>query len=119
MAEQLSRFPVDMGTIPVYLGDSTNLLTARILEDDGVTPVDLSSDWSAWRAVWRRQATSESFVELDVTVSGEAVSVDLTPEITREMGARGGVFDVQATSNAGQVRTWFKGMTSPTRDVTR
>lgn len=118
MAERLDRFPIELGTVPVYLGDATQLLLARVL-DDMEQPVDLNDGWSDWTASWRVYANSDDSLSLPISVVVETVSVRLTGDLTRQMKGRCGVFDVQATSTSGEVLTWFRGSTDPEMDVTR
>lgn len=111
-------FPVDVGGVQVYAGDTVTLISARVLEDDGVTPTDLS-DWSNWRAGWRVNVESEDVLALAVSAAGEQVSVTASPAVSREIAGRRGVFDVEATDANGVVRTWFRGVTLSRLDVVR
>jgi hypothetical protein len=109
--------PFEVPSVAVYAGDSLEFPTYQVLDSDKVA-VDLSS-WT-WRAQWRRNPMSSTFIELTIDDSDAAdgkIYISATPEQTTEMGSSG-VWDLQGTK-AGEVETWLRGPTVYTQDVTR
>lgn len=102
-------------TVTVYAGDPFTL-TFRLRDSvsGGLLPL---TDYTGWRADWRQSVFSDVTVPFTVTRSGSEVTLSLSAEQTRMVGS--GVFDVQAVSSGGQVRTFLRGTIRVEQDVTR
>jgi hypothetical protein len=112
--------PVQVPVVPIYAGDSVAFPVYTVKTAEGAA-IDLVADgWSDWRAQWRPQADAQDSIELTVDASRAnegMILIRVAAEDTANMGGAG-VWDLQAT-RAGLVRTWLRGKTKWTRDVTR
>lgn len=108
--------PTQAADLEVYAGDR---YTWRFRLSDADGPLDLS-DWS-WRAMWRVRDTDRTVVELVVDDSQSNtgwVSIIVSPAASAKMSVNG-VWDLEGTLIDGDVRTWLRGRTIGTQDVTR
>lgn len=108
--------------VEVYAGDTLSFPTYRFTETiDGVTtPEDLTA-WIGWTAQWRVNEYSVDAITLAVDITEGAngiLTLTATAEQTDAMGT-GGMWDVQATHPEAGVRTFLRGTTTWTKDVTR
>ena len=103
----------------LYAGDPSVL--SMHLKIDGV-PANLS-EYSDWKCQWRTSSSSEKAVDIFVDDSEKAsgkIRLYITPEQTSVDNGpvRTGVWDVQAMLD-NEPRTFLRGTTQWTRDVTR
>lgn len=115
------RDPVpDAGSFSIYAGDDWSAAFAFSSDVGGtLTPEDLAG-WTDWEAQWRPYPSAGEIIALAVTVDGHQVTITATAAQTHAMSAsRTGVFDVQAVAADGRVRTFVRGSTTQTPDVTR
>lgn len=110
-----------VGSVPIYAGDTEHFPAYAILTGAGA-PRDLNAEgWINWACQWRPTDSATEAIELSVdttnTDSG-IIQISASAEQTRQMGGDG-VWDVQAQDSTGRVKTWFRGKTKWTRDVTR
>jgi len=102
--------------VPVYAGDTTPFFSYTFA--NGGVPDDMSA-WT-WQAQWRLKPAAENFLTLDVDASLAAtgvISISASAATTAQMTGSG-VWDLQGT-RGDEVRTWLRGTTVFTRDVTR
>lgn len=112
--------PVTVPNITIYAGDDT-LWPVYVLKSDVDTPINLEvAGWSDWAAQWRPREDSTEAVDLvvdDTRADEGIIQISATSEQTQAMGVAG-VWDLQAV-NDGKVKTWLRGKTKYTKDVTR
>lgn len=103
----------------IYAGDYWS--RALTIAQDGAAVDLVAAGFTAWKAQWRPDAGSSTFVDLTVDDSLAAsglITVAATGAQTETMGGPG-VWDLQALDSAGRPVTWVRGVTSWTQDVTR
>ena len=111
-------FPVNVGSLNVYAGDTFSQ-TFTFKEDDET--IDLVADgWGTWLAQYRKSSVDATAVSFSVDTSAAdegQITITLSANQTAALGSNG-VFDLQATQS-GSVRTWVVGTIAWTKDVTR
>lgn len=113
-----TQMPAKVQPVNLYIGDNTTWPTYRFLEDDGITPQDLTG--YTWAAQWRPTPDATEFVALSLDLD-DIADGRITPYATAAQSAQVGVngaWDLQSTK-AGVVRTWLRGSVIAVRDVTR
>jgi hypothetical protein len=107
-------------TVAIYAGDSA-LWPVYTLKTPDNAPRDLAAEgWTGWSAQWRATEDAANAVQLTVDASRANEGIILlaaSPAQTATMGGPG-VFDVQSERN-GEVKTWLRGKTKYTKDITR
>jgi hypothetical protein len=112
----------DAWSQPYYFGDFELDADGNAVLDESGEPVGTREDLSTyggWAAQWRTAANADEAITLTVDATDAATGVLLisaTSAQTRAMGANG-VFDIQASTP--EVRTFVRGKTKWTLDVTR
>jgi hypothetical protein len=110
----------EVPTVNIYAGDTT-VWPTYTFTDEAQQPRDLVNEgWSFWTAQWRPKADAATFIDLVVDASQAStgvVKISASSIDTALMGGNG-VWDLQAISN-GAVKTWVRGKTKWTEDVTR
>lgn len=109
-------FPVVVPDWDVYGGDTFSQ-TYQITDSTTGLPVNLSA-WGSWLATWRPYQGSE-VISLFMSTSNLATgffTVIASSSQTRLMDGPG-LWDVQAT-NSGVIRTWVRGKSLFTAEVT-
>lgn len=106
------EYPVKVPDWKLYRGDYSELRFEFEGEDSVPIPLD---DWNNWSAAWL--PSRGELRQLEVTAEGNAVTVAFPSEVTQGVETINGSWDVQAENN-GRVRTWLRGQTKLTKDVT-
>ena len=99
--------------LELYAGDHA-VFAWRLADPAGSLRLD---DWDNWRCEWRDGNLLE---ELDLDMSQAAagiITLSIPAEQTRRMRGRG-AWDIQSDLG-GIVRTWVRGTTTWTEDITR
>jgi hypothetical protein len=113
--------PATVGTVAVYAGDTVQWPVYTIKTSDNQVR-DLNAEgWTQWQAQWRPTDDSEN--EISLQFDGSRLTegmllISASPVATRAMGGSG-VWDIQSVGTDGQVKTWLRGKTKWTEDVTR
>lgn len=112
--------PTLIEPVEIYAGDTAQWPTFTMKNSD-LQPINLVAEgWTDWEAQWRPTIDSDSEMTLQVDTSraqfGE-IAITASATQTRTMGASG-VWDLQAKRGA-EVKTWVRGKTKYTKDVTR
>lgn len=112
--------PFTVDAVPIYAGDTTQF-PSYTFSTDGVQSDFVTEGWSGWVATWRKYHRSAEMILLAVD-SSEAnlgiIIVSATAAQTREMNGPG-VWDLQATRDVSEVRTFVTGITEYSVDVTQ
>lgn len=109
-------FPVEIGDLPLYAGDT--FTQSFVIKEDDV-PVNLTS-WTNWLCQYRVTPDAESAIDLPLDVTNLAtgrVAINIPATTVAEISANG-VFDIQA-KQGDVIRTWIRGYFIWTEDVTR
>lgn len=111
-------YPPKVPDVLIYSGDHT-VFPSYTIKEDGVA-VDLSG-YTNWQAQWRKSVDASTSIPLTVDTTQLALgvfTVSATSAQTTSM-AGGGVWDIQAESPEGHIRTFMYGATKWRKDVTR
>jgi hypothetical protein len=110
----------EVPVVAIYSGD-TAIWPTYTFTDDSQQPRNLVAEgWGSWEAQWRPKADADTEITLVVDDSNAAsgvIKISSGPVNTALMGGNG-VWDLQAV-NGGTVKTWVRGKTKWTEDVTR
>ena len=96
-------------------GDTDNLTVTMTIEQDGA---DVAFDANAAVLTVRTSRTGDMLFAIDATSVADGVAVfDFAPSLTAELDAGKYVYDVQATTADGVVKTALGGLKQPCRFV--
>lgn len=111
--------PVEVPSVDVYAGD-TCVFPTYTFKEAGVATDLVDAGWGNWTATWRRKISADEAISLRVDVSQASVgliAITASSEMTRQMDGAG-VWDLQA-ERTDEIRTFLRGVTTYTKDVTR
>ena len=105
--------------IEQWRGDTCSVLF-RLWRDSGGTPVDLTGAVVTAQVRETAESADPASAEFDVSVTGNEVTLTLTPEQTRALPASG-VYDLQVDwlADGTQIQTVAAGKITTSHDVTR
>jgi hypothetical protein len=110
----------DVPVVTVYGGDTVHWPSYTFTDSsENVRNLDIEG-WTNWTAQWRASVTAHDALSLTVDASEASegiIRLLASSDVTEAMNASG-VWDLQSENN-GIVRTWIRGATKYTRDVTR
>lgn len=110
----------EVPAVAIYAGDTAIWPTYTFTDESQAARNLVLEGWGAWTAQWRAKATDATAIQLDVDDSEAStgiIKISSDSADTARMGGNG-VWDLQAI-NGGTVKTWIRGKTKWTEDVTR
>jgi hypothetical protein len=113
--------PAQVATVAVYAGDTVRWPVYTIKTSDNQPRNLVAEGWTDWEVQWRPTDDAASEITLDFDgsrLTEGMLLISANPDASRAMGSSG-VWDIQSVNADGQVKTWLRGKTKWTEDVTR